>query len=91
MNNDLYLEIFINGMSYNNLYYFLERLEMRYTRDKSRISRSFRDRLVSKEVIFSKDCKRFFSERLEYGRFYLNIIFRKFFFYDYFIFNENLD
>lgn len=91
MNSDLYLEIFINGMSYNNLYYFLERLEMRYTRDKSRISRSFRDRLVSKEVIFSKDCKRFFLERLEYGRFYLNIIFRKFFFRDYFTLNENLD
>lgn len=91
MNSDLHLEIPTNGMSHNNLHHSPERLEMRHTRDKSRISRSSRDRSVSKEVTFSKDCKRSSPERLEYGRLHPNITSRKLSPRDHSTSNENSD
>lgn len=101
MNSDLHLEITANGSPSSHVYQSFpqqrslkqpaERLESRYPRERSRSSRVPRDRSISKEVTFSKDCKRSSPERMEYGRLHANITTRKLSPRDHSTSNENSD
>ncbi|XP_048749329.2 centrosomal protein of 152 kDa-like isoform X2 [Ostrea edulis] len=101
MNSDLHLEITANGSPSSHVYQSFpqqrslkqpaERLESRYPRERNRSSRVPRDRSISKEVTFSKDCKRSSPERMEYGRLHANITTRKLSPRDHSTSNENSD